>query len=84
MEEKIRVLQCGLGVVGKEMVRIVLEKESLELVGVYDISPQKVDKDVGEVLGIEDRLNIAISDDLDAVLAKTKPHVMLETRSWEA
>ncbi|MBB1586595.1 MAG: dihydrodipicolinate reductase, partial [Propionibacterium sp.] len=50
--QRIRVAQWGLGAMGQGVAKVILAKEGLELVGAFDISPDLVGKDVGEVLGV--------------------------------
>ncbi|MFW6105050.1 MAG: hypothetical protein ACOC7P_00545 [Chloroflexota bacterium] len=75
MSERITVIQHGIGVVGKTVARIMAKKAEVEIVGAVDIA--NVGKDLGEVAGLE-KLGVTISDNLDAVLAQTKPKVMLD------
>ena len=52
MSDKIRVIEYGLGPIGSDVARHVVERVGLELVGGVDIDPAKVGKDVGEVIGL--------------------------------
>lgn len=76
MGKKIRVVQHGVGAKGKIMVKVMLDKADIELVGAVDIV--NVGKDVGEVAGLDRKIGIPITDNLDAVLAKTKPDVIVD------
>lgn len=49
----IRVIQLGVGPLGRQIVRHMLERQGLELVGVVDLDPALGGRDVGEVCGIE-------------------------------
>ena len=51
MENKIRVIQFGLGPIGCAAARLVAKRAHLELVGAVDIDPAKIGKDVGDVIG---------------------------------
>ena len=48
---RLRVFQIATGNVGSEMVGRILEHPDLELVGLYCYSPDKVGRDVGEIVG---------------------------------
>ena len=48
-----RVVQWTTGNVGKKSVHAIAENSSLELVGCYAWSPDKVGRDVGELCGIK-------------------------------
>lgn len=63
-----KVIVWGLGNVGRAAVRMIMEKESLKLVGAIDVDPNKVGKDAGEVFGFG-KTGVIVSDDVDAVFA---------------
>ncbi len=63
-----RVVQWTTGNVGKSSVQAIVANPTLELVGCYAWSPDKVGRDVGELCGIEP-LGITATDDIDALLA---------------
>lgn len=67
---KLNVVSFGVGVIGSQAARFVLEdkRDLLNLKGAYDIDPNKVGKDLGEVTGIGSPTGIKVSDDLDSVL----------------
>ncbi len=49
----VRVVQWGLGAMGSRMAALMAGKPGLELVGVLDTAPDRVGRDVGELLGVE-------------------------------
>lgn len=84
MNTTIHVVQYGLGPIGIETVRTVLEKSSngrLKLVGAIDIDPTKVGKDLSEILGRTSPIGVRVSDNAEEVLRSTKPHLVLHTTS---
>lgn len=66
--DKLRVIQWTTGKVGKLSTRAILDDPSLELVGLYAHSPDKVGVDAGALCGRPDTGVIA-TDDIDALLA---------------
>lgn len=52
MKPAYRVIVCGPGIIGTALLREIMKKPELELVGVYAYSPEKNGKDIGEYLGI--------------------------------
>jgi hypothetical protein len=62
-----RVYQWASGTVGRNAALAVLRRSDLALVGLHAVSPGKVGRDVGELLGVE-RLGIAATGDVDAIL----------------
>jgi 4-hydroxy-tetrahydrodipicolinate reductase len=79
MENKIKVVQYGLGPIGIAAAKLVLEKKSLELVGGIDIDPEKVGLDLGDVLNLERNLGTLVSDDPAKLLNETKPDIVLHS-----
>jgi len=83
MDTPLRIVQYGLGPIGQEVVRTVLDKDdadAMTLVGAVDIDPDKVGRDVADVIGDgAAHTGVSVSDDADAVLADTAPDVVLHT-----
>ncbi len=77
MSSKIRVVQYGMGPIGRGIAQLVLGKENLALVGAIDIDPALVGKSVGEVLKGGERPGVEISEDAEAVLASSAPDIVL-------
>ncbi|MFQ6065312.1 MAG: Gfo/Idh/MocA family oxidoreductase, partial [Candidatus Bathyarchaeia archaeon] len=77
--DKVRVILCGIGAVGRRIAKFLLEKKGVEIVGAIDTAEEKVGRDLGEVLGIEKKLGIVVLDDADAVLSKAKADVMIHS-----
>lgn len=66
----IRVAMWGFGAMGSGMVRLVLEKSGLELVGVIDQRPELVGKDIGDTLNLGRKTGIVVTDKPESVLSK--------------
>ncbi len=81
MPNTIRVIQYGLGPIGSAMVRHIVERPGLELVGGVDIDPAKSGKDIGEVAGLGRRLGLPVHAKLAQVLAKAPADVVVHTTS---
>lgn len=77
--EKVRVVLYGVGAVGSSIAKFLLEKGGVEIVGAIDVAEDKVEKDLGEVLGVGKRLGIAVSNDPDAVFSKVNANIMVHT-----
>ncbi len=75
--DKVGVVLCGVGAVGRRIAKFLLEKEGVEIVGAIDPAEEKVGRDLGGVMGIKKKLGVKVSDDVDAVLSKTNADVML-------
>ena len=74
----IRAVVYGVGPIGQLIARVALEK-GFDVVGAIDIDPQKVGKDLGEVLGLDKTLGIKVESDADKVLRDSNPDVVLHS-----
>lgn len=54
MKKKIRVIQYGVGPIGAGIVRLMREKQAIEIVGAIDKDPAKAGRDLGELVGAPD------------------------------
>ena len=63
-----RIVQWTTGNVGRKSIHAIALNPTLQLVGCYAWSPDKVGNDVGELCGIEP-LGVTATDDVDALLA---------------
>ena len=82
MKKKIRAIQYGIGPIGASIVKLLREKESVEIVGAIDTDPNKVGKDLGEVIGASDApWGIRVSGDAKGVLEQSADVVMHTTSS---
>ena len=83
MKKKIRVIQYGIGPIGASIVRLMRQKNSLEIVGAIDTDAKKVGRDLGEVVGASDApWGILVSADAASVLAKPADVVVHSTSSY--
>jgi 4-hydroxy-tetrahydrodipicolinate reductase len=72
--EPIRVFQVATGNVGTEMIRRLGEHPDLELVGVHCYTPEKVGRDVGELVGSEP-VGVRATGTIEEIIA-AKPDVV--------
>jgi hypothetical protein len=73
----IRVMHFGLGPIGAAIVKQVAVRPGFKIVGAIDIDPSKVDRDLGDVVGLPRRLNVKVSGDAAKALKKGKPDVVV-------
>src|SRR5208283_4040205 len=71
MSKPIRVIQYGLGAIGRAAARLALSRPGLQLVGAVDRDPKLAGKDLGDVLGLERKLNISVTDKPVILFAQT-------------
>lgn len=83
MRQKVRVVQYGVGPIGASIVRLARQKHAVEIVGAIDTDPNKVGKDLGEVVGAPNApWDVIISSDAQAVLEKPVDVVLHSTSSY--
>jgi len=80
VRERFRVVQYGLGAIGLGIARILLERPEVELVGAVDVAPEKVGRDLGELLGtgevgVRVSADGALAEQADVVLHATQSHL---------
>ncbi|HKZ51756.1 MAG TPA: hypothetical protein VJ085_00595 [Candidatus Acidoferrales bacterium] len=68
MQRPLRVIQYGVGPIGARIVRLILEKPALQIVGAVDIDPAKAGRDLGEVAEAGRQLGVVVSRDAGPVL----------------
>jgi len=77
--EGIRVVIYGLGQIGLETAKVILGRRDLQLVGVIDNDPAKLQRDVADLAGMTRPSGVRVSDRADDVLGVTRPHVVILT-----
>lgn len=81
--KKIKVILYGLGPIGAACARVLaMRTDAYEFVGAVDLDPNKVGKDVGEVIGLPEKIGIKVSDKAGRVLAKDAQLVVHATGSY--
>jgi 4-hydroxy-tetrahydrodipicolinate reductase len=62
--QPIAVAQYGIGPIGAEIARLLLTKPWIRLVAAVDIDPNKIGKDVGEVIGLGREVGVKVTPDV--------------------
>jgi len=79
MREEVRVVQFGIGVIGRGVTKVLAEKKGMRIVGAIDVA--NVGKDLGEVAGLGRKLGLRITPNLAEVVERGKPQVAIHTTS---
>lgn len=74
MGGELRLICCGVGALGAEIIRLVDEKQQLnaKIVAAADVAPGAIGKDLAEVAGLTEKLGVTVSGDVETIL-KTVP-----------
>lgn len=82
MERKVKVVQLGTGKMAKYTMRYVYEKGG-EIVGAIDVNPAVIGKDIGEIIGCENKgVTVTAFNEAEEMLKEVKPDiVVIETMS---
>ncbi len=79
MERKIKVVQYGVGKMSLYTMRYVYEKGG-EIVGAVDVNPDVIGKDIGEILGTENKgVKVVSAESAREMLQETKPDIAIVT-----
>jgi 2,4-diaminopentanoate dehydrogenase len=82
VKKKIRAIQYGIGPIGASIVKLLREKETIEIVGAIDKDPAKVGRDLGEVVAAPDApWGVKVSGDAKGVLEQSADVVLHTTSS---
>jgi 4-hydroxy-tetrahydrodipicolinate reductase len=78
MKGKLKVAVLGTGQMGSGIVRLLLRKQGIELVGVYGRRADRAGVDVGEAIGLDGKMGVALTADLSEMLSSAKPDVAIQ------
>lgn len=78
-QDKIRTIHYGIGAIGSEVVRAVLNNPDVEIVAAIDAHPSKSGRDLGEAAGIGHTLGITVQYEVEPVLKDIYADVIIHT-----
>jgi hypothetical protein len=81
MDRPIRVALYGVGVISGFIANALLKKEGVEIVAAVDIAEDKVGKDLGDLLGLNKKLNLTVASNVTEVFSQTKPDIVIHATS---
>jgi 4-hydroxy-tetrahydrodipicolinate reductase len=79
LKEKIKTIIFGCGIMGRQIARVLLDKESFKVVGAIDIDPELIGWDLGDILGINKKLGLKIEKDPEVLFSKVKADAVVHT-----
>ena len=79
MDKKTRVVQYGTGKMSVYTMRYVYEKGG-EIVGAIDVNPDVIGKDIGEIMGTENKgVTVTSVENAEKLITETKPDIVIVT-----
>lgn len=79
MDRKVKVVQYGVGKMSVYTMRYVYEKGG-EIVGAIDVNPNVIGKDIGEILGTDNKgVKVVGVEKAEEMLKQTKPDIAIVT-----
>lgn len=78
MNDKLKVAVLGTGQMGSGIIRLLMRKQGIELVGVYGRRADRAGVDVGEAIGLGQKMGVALAADLSGMLSSAKPDVVIQ------
>jgi hypothetical protein len=71
----IRVLMYGLGPIGAAVARQIASRKGFQIVGAVDIDRAKIGLDLAEVIGLDKKLRVRVTNDPVGAIKSGKPDV---------
>ena len=79
MDSKMKVVQYGTGKMSVYTMRYVYEKGG-EIVGAIDVNPDVIGKDIGEIMGTENKgVKVVSLEEAEKMMKETKPDIAIVT-----
>jgi 4-hydroxy-tetrahydrodipicolinate reductase len=73
----IRVLHFGLGPIGAAIVQQIAARPGLRIVGAVDVDAAKIGRDLGDVVGLNERIGVKVHDNPTKALKASRPDVVV-------
>jgi 2,4-diaminopentanoate dehydrogenase len=70
-----RVMLVGLGPIGAGIARQLVTRKGFRLVAAVDVDPDKLGKDLGDLIGLGRRAGLKVTADADGAIRKARPDV---------
>lgn len=67
---EVKAVLVGVGAIGCEIGRLLLRKKGVKIVGAVDAAPNKAGRDLGEVMGLNEKLGITVLKDISELNVK--------------
>ncbi|MFX1518031.1 MAG: Gfo/Idh/MocA family oxidoreductase [Promethearchaeota archaeon] len=81
MKTKFKVIQVGLGSMGKRITQLLIERENIDVIGAVDIAPNLRGKSLSEVLDLKDASQVRITSDFEKLVTEKQADVVIISTS---
>src|SRR6266571_8575330 len=78
-QERIRTIHYGIGAIGAEVVRSMLNSPEIEIVGAVDGNPAKAGRDLGEAVGLGRQIGVPVAYEAEPLLKEVYADVVVHT-----
>ena len=58
MNGKVNIVLYGVGAVSSLIAKALLQKNEMEIIGAIDLAEDKIGRDLGDILGLQNKLNL--------------------------
>ena len=77
MMQSLKIVHWGLGAMGSGIAKLVNSKTGLESIAAFDRDPGKLGRDLGEIIGTEEKLGVNVTSPQNQVLMLPEPTLSL-------
>jgi len=77
--KKVRAIFYGIGAIGSEAVKYALTKDWLHISGAVDVDKSKAGRDLGEAIGLGQKMGIEISHDPCSLFERVQADIVVVT-----
>ena len=81
MKTKFKVIQVGLGPMGKRITKLLIERENIDVIGAVDIDPNLRDKSLSEVLDLTGAPQVRITSNFEKLVTEKQADVVIISTS---
>jgi len=77
MDRPVKIAFYGVGVISSLIVKALTQKKGIEIVAAIDIASDKVGRDLGDIVGLPNKLGVKIVRDVKEAFSKVKPDIVI-------
>jgi len=81
LQNEIKIILCGLGVIGSLAAHMIIQKKGMRIVGAISRREKWAGKDLGALIGFGKNLDVIISPDASKVFSENHADIVLDATS---